>query len=498
MGVGKEEELENNLNHASPAHYFFHSIYQNLPAIFRGAHITPRNSESDSSALRHTFDIGWDDVADLLQHCRREYSATETSPPLFFQKGDPITDPHKLYASNPHAAYLDGCSVIINHADLHHSTIAQLCDDLQHSFREKEKSGLVATVYLEKLTLCFALRIILAHVYANAYLTPACSHAVAAHADDRDVLVLQILGKKRWKVYKSVPVEYPFDKEQVGKHGNAVDSSVFEGGLCFDGDDVVLNPGDVLYLPRGYVHEATTENSSDVLSENDPSFHITVAIATHDWCLSVLLSETIRDTLDRLPKFRKALPIGPCEEYESFSLGDHSTPGYPCLKKQLDDAMNIIHDMTPSLLEDKLLKKYSIHNKHAAKHREKVLTTNQSKKRKSADGSNECVGDIAASLVTLQSIIRVSTSEERSSVVLDEGCLRGMTVREETMRVLMKILSKLKSDTRLRVKVRDLRDIIETDNGENGLTQLSMLCDFTLLSFARCCVELGALAVVPQ
>lgn len=149
LGVGKEEELERRQNHASPVHYFFHSIYQNQPAIFRGTHninITTRNSETcdgDSSPLRHTFDIGWDDVADLLCHCRYEYSATETTPPLFFQNGDPITDPHKLYASNPHAAYLDGCSVIINHADLHHSTIARLCDDLQQSFREKENSDLV-------------------------------------------------------------------------------------------------------------------------------------------------------------------------------------------------------------------------------------------------------------------------------------------------------------------------------------------------------------------
>lgn len=300
-------------------------------------------------------------------------------------------------------------------------------------------------------------------------------------------------------MYKKVPVEYPFDKEQVGKHGNAVDSSVLEGGLCFNGDDVVLHPGDVLYLPRGYVHEATTENNRDELSENEPSFHITVAIATHDWCLSVLLSETIRDTLDGLPKFRKALPIGPCEEYENFSLGDHSTMGHPCLTQQLDNAMKIIRkNVTPSLLEDKLLKRYRIHNEHAAKHREKLPRANQSKKRKSAEDSNECVGDVAASLVTLQSIIRVSTSEERSSVVLDEGCLRGMTVREKTMPILMKILSKLKSDTRLRVKVRDLRDIIETDNGEKGLAHFSMLCDFTILSFARYCVELGALAVEPQ
>jgi hypothetical protein len=64
------------------------------------------------------------------------------------------------------------------------------------------------------------------------------------------------------------------------------------------------------------------------------------------------------------------------------------------------------------------------------------------------------------------------------------------------MPILMKILSKLKSDTELRVKVMDLRDIIESEDGEQERAQLSMLCEFTLLSFARCCVELGALAIV--
>lgn len=297
-------------------------------------------------------------------------------------------------------------------------------------------------------------------------------------------------------MYKKVPVEYPFDKEQVGKHGNAVDLSVLQGGLCFNNCEVILRPGDVLYLPRGYVHEATTENISDATSENEPSFHITVAIATHDWCMSVLLSETIRETLDGLSNFRKALPIGPCEEYESFSLGASSAPECPCMKQQLNNAMDIIHSVvTPSLLEDKLRKKYRLHNDHAAKHREK-LQTNQCKKRKSVDGPYECVGDVAAARLTLHSLIRVSTSEERSSVVLDEGCLRGLTVREETMPILMKILTKIKSGTGLRVKVMDLRDIIESEDGEQERAQLSMLCEFTLLSFARCCVELGALAIV--
>lgn len=340
----------------------------------------------------------------------------------------------------------------------------------------------------------------IAHVYANAYLTPASAHAVPAHADDRDVLVLQILGKKRWKVYSKVPVEYPFEKEQAGKNGKAIDSSVLQGGLCFNNKDVILSQGDVLYLPRGHVHEATTEDFNDEASGYEPSFHITVAIATHDWCLSVLLSETIRQTLDGVINFRMALPIGPCEEYVSVGAGESSSlTENPCLRQQLDEAMSIIQSkMTPALMEQRLLEKYRIHNAHANEHRQRISSVRQSTKRKSIDDGDECVGGTAASRLTLRTLIRVSTAEERSSVSIDDDHLRGLTVRGETMTILMNVLSKLKSDPDLNVAVKDLLDIATTGCVETDGTSLSMVCDFTLLSFARCCVELGALAVVLQ
>lgn len=63
------------------------------------------------------------------------------------------------------------------------------------------------------------------------------------------------------------------------------------------------------------------------------------------------------------------------------------------------------------------------------------------------------------------------------------------------MKMLMTILSNLKGDAMLQVKVKDPCDIIKAEDCERGVTQLSMLCDFTLLSFALFCVGLGALAV---
>jgi hypothetical protein len=308
---------------------------------------------------------------------------------------------------------------------------------------------------------------------------------------------MQILGRKKWKVYKKVPVEYPFEKEQAGKNGNKIDSSVLRGGLCFNNKDVILGQGDILYLPRGYVHEATTEDFDGVTSGYEPSFHVTLAIATHDWCLSVLLSETIRQTLDSVTHFRMALPIGPSEEYTGFGSDENSSIAEnPCLTQQLSEAMSLIQSaMTPDLVEQRLREKYRIHNAHAYEHRQRILSTQQSKKRKSIDDNNGCVGSAAASSLCLHSVVRLSTPQERDSVSMDEGRLRGLTVRKETISILMKILSKLKSDTDLKVAIKDLLDIAISDDVEIDRTSLSMVCDFTLLSFARCCVELGALAV---
>ena len=322
---------------ACSSEYFFQKIWQQQPAIFH----TQKHQVNDTSILSQTISMNWNDVADLVHHSRQETD----SQPLFFQQGKPVTDPHGLYSSSPFAAYLDSCSIIVNHADFHHPCIANLCNGLQKSFP---------------------------HVYANTYLTPPNGHAVEAHADDRDVLVIQILGQKTWKVYKKVPVEFPFENEQVGKNGLDVPSSTLEGDLCF-GRELVLNPGDVLYMPRGFVHEATTETQQS--GPYRPSFHATIAIATHDWCLSVVLSDTIRQMLNGVTDFRKALHVGPSIEY-NMPLGLED------MQHQLENAMSMIQrNVTTDVLEDNLQAKYDRHNSHAKVHRDRIIISSSSSQK---------------------------------------------------------------------------------------------------------------------
>jgi bifunctional lysine-specific demethylase and histidyl-hydroxylase NO66 len=102
-------------------------------------------------------------------------------------------------------------------------------------------------------------------VQANAYYTPRGSQGFAVHHDTHDVLVLQVAGEKRWRVYEpllELPLKHQRYSPALGEHGEPT-------------HDVVLRSGDTLYLPRGWLHEAETSSSD--------SLHLTVGITAHTW-----------------------------------------------------------------------------------------------------------------------------------------------------------------------------------------------------------------------
>lgn len=97
-------------------------------------------------------------------------------------------------------------------------------------------------------------------VQANSYWTPPAAQGFAVHHDTHDVFVLQVSGHKRWRVYEPV-LELPLsDQRWSAALGDP-------GEPCMD---FVLGPGDTLYLPRGWPHEAETSDEG--------SLHITVGL----------------------------------------------------------------------------------------------------------------------------------------------------------------------------------------------------------------------------
>jgi Cupin superfamily protein len=99
-------------------------------------------------------------------------------------------------------------------------------------------------------------------VQVNAYVTPPQSTGLIPHYDDHDVLILQIQGSKTWHLY--VGADRPAREIQRDKD-KAVDLASLPAPI-----DLRLDPGDVLYVPRGRVHTAE--------ANAEPSIHLTVGI----------------------------------------------------------------------------------------------------------------------------------------------------------------------------------------------------------------------------
>ncbi|MCB9780961.1 MAG: hypothetical protein H6742_20500 [Alphaproteobacteria bacterium] len=87
-----------------------------------------------------------------------------------------------------------------------------------------------------------------ARTQTNAYMTPPRSQGLLPHYDLQDVYVLQTAGRKHWRVH--VPhVRLPVRGQECPVAGVEPGEQLL---------DVVLEPGDMLYLPRGTVHYAST------------------------------------------------------------------------------------------------------------------------------------------------------------------------------------------------------------------------------------------------
>ena len=148
------------------------------------------------------------------------------------------------------------------------------------------------------LTFSHELAADLAHpVQINAYITPAQNRGFDDHYDVHDVFVLQIEGEKHWQVRPPVWPD-PLRDQPWARHAAAIAEAARDEPLL----DLVLRPGDCLYLPRGYLHSATARGRS---------IHLTVGV--HVWTQAHLVQALLRQAADRLatdPRWRRSLPLG--------------------------------------------------------------------------------------------------------------------------------------------------------------------------------------------
>lgn len=109
---------------------------------------------------------------------------------------------------------------------------------------------------------------------ANIYLTPPRSQGLARHYDDHCVFVWQLFGHKQWGIFPPTTTFLPRLYEPLGNLPG------LEGDAC-EGMQFRLQEGDILYIPRGYPHEAYTsidESESQNEASTMFSLHLTLGI----------------------------------------------------------------------------------------------------------------------------------------------------------------------------------------------------------------------------
>lgn len=130
----------------------------------------------------------------------------------------------------------------------------------------------------------------------NSYWTPANSQGFAPHFDDVDVFLLQIEGEKEWRLYD------PLDEVGVLTRHSSEDyvPEQFPTPMY----SLTLKAGDVLYMPRGMVHQGRTTPKTH-------SLHVTFSANQMNSWADFFLS-TSRYTIESLAanrlEWRQAIP----------------------------------------------------------------------------------------------------------------------------------------------------------------------------------------------
>lgn len=204
--------------------------------------------------------VSFDTLNDVISTARLE------SPRLrLHQDGDPIppyryaapvtTRRHtvwqRVHPEDLHQRLAEGASLVVDAIDELHEPIGDLAAELEGWLRTS--------------------------VQVNAYASWTATEGFGTHWDDHDVIVVQIEGSKRWKIFG--PTRHKPMFRDVATPEDPPDNPVAE---------LVLDPGDVLYLPRGWWHAVTADQGTH-------SLHLTCGITPHTGAaLLGFMSEMLR------------------------------------------------------------------------------------------------------------------------------------------------------------------------------------------------------------
>ncbi len=200
-----------------------------------------RGEAADAAGL-----LSWDDLNALLGNQRLEPPRLRLSLDGATVDQDRYTVPvtnrravtwHRLQPAALHAQLAAGASLVLDAIDAMHPPIGAAAEGLE--------------------------RFLGTSVQVNAYASWTEREGFGTHWDDHDVVVVQVHGSKRWKLYgptRTAPTYRDVEAPEPPQ-GESV-------------ADLVLSAGDVLYLPRGWWHAVTADQGT-------ASLHLTFGLVTH-------------------------------------------------------------------------------------------------------------------------------------------------------------------------------------------------------------------------
>lgn len=173
---------------------------------------------------------------------------------------------------------------------------------------------------------------------SSAYLTPPGKlQGLEPHHDDVEVFILQTEGCKIWRLYLDSSANLPdfyaknLPKDRLKRYV-----------------ELKLSKGDLLYLPRGVIHEAVT-------SEEAFSTHVTISVYQR-YNYKTLLNALVPKLSDSLfsvnEDFRRGLPVRMQESFGTGAPNKKSDPRVALLAKVKEFAMMLADRATELMLDE--------------------------------------------------------------------------------------------------------------------------------------------------
>lgn len=240
---------------------FFHQYWEQQPLLIS------RNNSDYYSGL---FSIK--DIDTLLQFSKPKYPRVKLGKnkiggfSLEVLEGMDTSSIHEYGVPNLHRlynTYSQGDTLVLYRVENYWKPLAQVCRSLEKLFSYR--------------------------VGAALFLTPRNAQGFPPHFDPDDMFILQVEGSKMWRIYNSLPSLSVEEKYQPCLQN-----------LPAPEQEICLKAGDLLYVPRGCVHE--------VLTTDSPSLHLSIGVQVYTW--ADLISSALASISKQTLPFHKALPVG--------------------------------------------------------------------------------------------------------------------------------------------------------------------------------------------